>query len=149
MPLGRLTDTGPSAHFPCCRPYGQVTLRLSTHLVDVLPTRPLSTMVAQLPIGQSGGSKFHDVAATQRLRTEFRMFEETANPVSAFGWRFAQYDHTIVFMTELAAKKSNVSCEEGHFPRPLKMAEDFLGVVPFGPTYLISDLLAMDSPAPE
>lgn len=77
------------------------------------------------------------------------MFEETANPTGALGGWSRNDDDTIVLVTEASAKESNVSCEESDFPRPLKVAKNFLSIVPFGSTYFISDLPTMDSPALE
>src|SRR2546425_4198663 len=113
-----------------------------------LPTRLLPVISAELPKAQSGGGELDNSAMTQCLRAKFRMSEEPTNPKGAFGGWSGEDDDTVVLVTEAASKKSHVPCKEGYFARPLKIAQDFLGIIPLRPTYLISNLSTMNSPAP-
>jgi hypothetical protein len=113
-----------------------------------LPTRLLPVISAELPKVQTRSGEFDNSAITQCLRAKFRMFEEPANPKGTFrGWS-GEDDDTVVLVTEAASKKSDVPCKERYFTRPLKIAKDFLGIIPLRPTYLISNLPTMNSPAP-
>jgi hypothetical protein len=74
------------------------------------------------------------------------MSEEPTNPKGTVGGQPSENDDTVVLVTEAPSKKPNIPRKEGYFARPLKITEDFLGIVPLRPTYLISNLPAMNSP---